>query len=274
MFAISIDRYAHTMALIDHEFGGVSTDLKLSLVAGYLHAFTTALRGKFSELWYIDGFAGTGERTVRHAAKKGDLFDPATEERIEHLRGSAQIAIDVTPPFDRLIFMDINKKHCKALRELRLKYPERQFHVLEGNANEAIQRVLRNRSWTNVRGVMFLDPYGMSVNWETLGSIRATEVIDVWYLFSLSGLFRQAALDLGAMDRSKHAAITRVLGTDEWETAFYRKTERIELFGQIEEERSRVVDVKAMEDFVWSRLSTLFPKVLKPFRLKDDRGIS
>jgi three-Cys-motif partner protein len=262
------------MTSSDHEFGGVSTDLKLSLVEGYLRAFTTALRGKFSELWYLDAFAGTGERTVRHAAKEGDLFDPATDERIERHRGSAQIAIDVSPAFDRLIFMDINPKHCEALRELRLKHSDRQIHVLEGNANEAIQRVLRNRPWDGIRGVMFLDPYGMSVNWETLGSIRATEAIDVWYLFSLSGLFRQAALDRGAVDQSKHAAITRVLGTNEWETAFYRKTEKLDLFGQIDEEHARVADVEAMEAFVWTRLSTLFPKVLKPFRLKDNRGIS
>ncbi|TIN59694.1 MAG: hypothetical protein E5Y29_29475, partial [Mesorhizobium sp.] len=38
----------------DHEFGNLSTDLKLSLVEEYLGAFTTALRSKFAELWYID----------------------------------------------------------------------------------------------------------------------------------------------------------------------------------------------------------------------------
>jgi len=43
----------------EHEFGGVSTDLKLSLVGAYLHEFTTALMGKF-DLCYIDAFAGTG----------------------------------------------------------------------------------------------------------------------------------------------------------------------------------------------------------------------
>ena len=37
------------MAISDHEFGGDSTDLKLSLVEGYLTAFTTALRKKFPQ---------------------------------------------------------------------------------------------------------------------------------------------------------------------------------------------------------------------------------
>ena len=88
----------------DHQFGGVSTDLKLSIVEGYLKAFTTALRPRFRELVYIDAFAGTGERTVAHAAVEANLWDDYTPARIERLRGSAKIAIDIVPPFDQLLF--------------------------------------------------------------------------------------------------------------------------------------------------------------------------
>ena len=52
------------MIAADHEFGSQATELKLSVVEAYLHAFTTELRGKFSELWYIDAFAGTGARSA------------------------------------------------------------------------------------------------------------------------------------------------------------------------------------------------------------------
>jgi three-Cys-motif partner protein len=261
------------MILSNHEFGGVSTDLKLSVVDGYLRAFTTALRGKFKDLWYIDAFAGTGERTVRRLAQDADLFDLATEERIERLRGSAKIAIDVRPPFDRLVFMDMNKRHCEALRLLQASNPERDIEVLESDANDAIERLLKSRNWSGTRAVMFLDPYGMSVNWTTLEAIKTSQAIDVWYLVSLSGLFRQAALDARALDQSKRLALTRMLGTDEWETAWYRRSERQDLFGAIEADRERVADVDAIEAFVHNRLSGLFPRVLKPLRLKDDRGI-
>jgi three-Cys-motif partner protein len=103
------------MTKVDHEFGSQDTDLKLSIVEGYLKAFTTALKGRFSELWYIDAFAGTGHRTVRVAARDGDLFDEPAPERVEQRRGSAQIAIDVTPPFDRLIFMEQRPRHVWPL---------------------------------------------------------------------------------------------------------------------------------------------------------------
>jgi len=261
------------MKSTDHEFGGVSTDLKLSVVDDYLRAFTTALRGKLKDLWYIDAFAGTGERTVRHSAQDAGLFDPATEERIERLRGSAQIAIDVRPPFDHLIFMDRNKKHCEALRALQANNPDRDIEVLEDDANDAIGRLLKSRRWNATRAVMFLDPYGMSVNWSTLEAIQATRAIDVWYLVSLYGLFRQAALDMQALDESKRSALTRMLGTEEWESSWYKRTDRTDLFGEVKANHERVANVDSIERFVHKRLSGLFPKVLKPMRLKDDRGV-
>ena len=71
---------------IDHEFGDQHTELKLSIVEKYLKFFTTALRGKFKELWYIDAFAGTGSRTVRHEERAAGLLDSGEPERIERRR--------------------------------------------------------------------------------------------------------------------------------------------------------------------------------------------
>jgi len=57
-------------------------------------------------------------RTVRVEAREGGLFDAPTSERVEQRRGSAQIAIDVDPKFDRLVFMDTKPTYCAALRDL------------------------------------------------------------------------------------------------------------------------------------------------------------
>ncbi|MGE5501903.1 MAG: three-Cys-motif partner protein TcmP, partial [Ignavibacteriales bacterium] len=156
-----------------HEFGNVSTDLKLSMVAGYLRAFTTALQHKPSpnrpfKLWYIDAFAGTGERTVRLAASEANLLGPSIEERIEARRGSAQIALNTEPQFNRLIFMERKLRHVAALQELAVRHPTRDITVLKGDANKHIQAATNWSGWKSVRAVMFLDPYGMGVEWETL----------------------------------------------------------------------------------------------------------
>lgn len=261
------------MAISDHEFGGVSTDLKLSLVGGYLSAFTTALRPSFSELWYIDAFAGTGERTVKIPGRAADILGPETEEKIERRRGSAKIAIDITPPFDRLVFIEKRLKHCAALRELKTHHAQRTIDVVPGDANAAIVHLIGSHNWAGTRAVMFLDPYGMSVDWVTLEAIQRTKAIDVWYLVSLAGLFRQATRDAEKLDSSKRSALTRMIGTSEWEAEWYNRSDRNDLFGNADERMARTAEVDDMEGYFGKRLRTLFPKVLPPLRLNDARGI-
>ena len=261
------------MAVSDHEFGGVSTDLKLSVVGEYLSAFTTALRPTFSELWYIDAFAGTGERTVVIPGRAADMLGPQVEERIERRRGSAKIAIDVIPAFDRLVFMEKRPRHCAALHELRASHPKRFIDVVEGDANEAIVSFIKRHNWAGTRAVMFLDPYGMAVEWRTLEAIRATEAIDVWYLVSLAGLFRQATRNAENPDESKRNALTRMIGTSNWETAWYQRFQHTDLLGEVDDVHARTVEVDDMEKYFGERLRGLFPKVLTPLRLNDDRGI-
>ncbi|TGS11349.1 three-Cys-motif partner protein TcmP [Mesorhizobium sp. M2E.F.Ca.ET.209.01.1.1] len=257
----------------DHEFGNLSTDLKLSLVEGYLRAFSHALKSKFPELWYIDAFAGTGERTVKVAGAAATDILPAIEERIERRRGSARIALDVSPGFSRYVFMDKKKRHCEALADLSKEYPGRLIEIVRGDANKAIEAELASQRWIGKRAVMFLDPYGMDVAWSTLEAIRKTEAIDVWYLVSLAGLFRQAAHDPKNLTPEKRIALTRMLGTDEWEEAWYKRAEHTDLLGNIDEVHQRTADVAAMEKFVGKRLESLFPKVLPPRRLRNDRGV-
>lgn len=261
------------MANVDHEFGGVSTELKLSVVENYLKAFTTALRRRFDQLWYIDAFAGTGSRTVRLAATEGNLIEPPAAERVEQLRGSARIALDIHPAFDRCIFIDQDPSHCDALRALAAERTSRTIEVLDGDANARLQEILQSRTWGGTRAVMFLDPYGMSVDWDTLQAVRGTEAIDVWYLVSLSGIFRQAARDSSAIDRSKRASLNRMFGEDRWEVAWYKSETVQDLFGNIDKKRKRTANVDDMELYVHERLGQLFPKVLKPLRLASAGGV-
>jgi three-Cys-motif partner protein len=255
----------------DHEFGGISTDLKLSVVGDYLHAFTTALNGKF-ELCYVDAFAGTGERTVRHAERQETLLEPSSVESIERRRGSARIAIETNPPFDRLVFMDLKKRHCEALDQLKSEYPNRRIDVVRADANEAILTAIRQQDWRSTRAVMFLDPYGMHVRWETLEAIQSTHAIDVWYLVSLAGLFRQATRNGQALSEQKRHAITRMLGTPDWEDEWYRPSESRDLFAKEGSDRFRAASVEEIESYVGHRLKKLFPQVLAPLRLRNERN--
>ena len=252
----------------EHEFGSQDTDLKLSLVEAYLKHFTIALRGKFPQLWYFDAFAGTGERTVRVAARDGDLFDEAIPESVERRRGSASIAIDVDPPFDQIVFVEKRAKSIAALRTLRDQHKGRNIEVIAGDANCELVEAIGRADWSRTRAAMFLDPYGMNVDWETLKAVASTRAIDVWYLFSLSGLYRQAARNAEAIDSTKRAAITRILGTDEWERELYAPPAQGDLWDDTAE-LQRTADVRGLETYVKARLQTIFPAVLPPKALAD-----
>jgi three-Cys-motif partner protein len=243
-------------AAADHEFGGQDTELKLSVVEAYLKSYTKALRGKWPELWYIDAFAGTGYRTERVAAQSGDLFNDNSPERIEQRRGSAKIALDVEPAFNRLVFMEQNPRHCEALNDLKTQYPGRDIEVVRGDANQLIRGGIEWDGWRRTRAVMFLDPYGMSVDWSTLEAIAKTRAIDVWYLFSLSGLYRQAARRIDDVDPVKRIALTRMLGTDEWERELYAPAAQGNLLDD-PAELQREADVRGLEAYVKTRLKTI-----------------
>jgi three-Cys-motif partner protein len=253
----------------DHEFGSQDTDLKLSVVEAYIQAYTKALTGKWPELWYIDAFAGTGSRTVRVAARAGDLFDASAPEQVEHRRGSARIALDVHPPFNRVVFMEKNPLYCAALQELKSQYPNRDIDVIEGDANGLIRNEINWEGWKRTRAVMFLDPYGMTVEWDTLQSIAKTKAIDIWYLFSLSGLYRQAARRIESVDPIKRAAITRMLGSNAWERELYSPPPQLDLLSPLGDpaDLQRAADVKGLEKYVRARLGELFPVVLEPLSL-------
>jgi three-Cys-motif partner protein len=251
---------------IDHEFGGQHTELKLSIVESYLKFFSTALRPHFANLIYIDAFAGTGKRTVRVEARAGNLLDEAVQESVEQRRGSAQIAIDVVPHFTKLIFIEQNPRYCEALNAVAAAHSGRDIEVIEGDANSELARVLAAIDWKDTRAVLFLDPYGMEVEWSTLAAIAATKCIDVWFLFSLSGLYRQATRDKRSIDDDKRQALNRMLGTTAWEDELYSKQTHGGLFGN-ETTELRNADVKGLESYVKARLETIFPKVFDPMPL-------
>lgn len=259
-----------TKPIDEHEFGGQHTEIKLAIVEKYLKRYSAALHTRFNDVWYIDAFAGTGSRTVVVKARNGDLFDEPVAEYVEQRRGSAKIAIDINPTFERLVFMDVRPRHVAALNALKAEHPLRNIDVVQGNANTLIRNEIRWDGWKSTRAVMFLDPYGMEVEWETLVSIAETKAIDVWYLFPLSGLYRQAAHDMAKIDETKAKAITRMLGTEAWKDELYSDIPQMaDLLTGMEagEMRQRNANVAGLERYVKSRLGTIFSAVLDPYQL-------
>jgi three-Cys-motif partner protein len=246
-------------------FGGQWSLVKLNTVAAYLKAFNTALKFQNFERVYIDAFAGSGDFAYSTTGA-GPLFDQAEALRMH--AGSARRALETDPPFHRLTFIEKDARNIASLRVLADADPGRRATVVPGDANDEVTRICKQTPWSKTRGVIFLDPFGNSVDWTTLQDVARTN-LDVWYLFPLSGVYRNAPLDQAALTSDKRATITRILGTDEWEERFYRPPQQHDrtLFDLPVAGSRRTANVDGIEAFVKERLARIFPLVMEPRRL-------
>lgn len=251
-----------------HEFGGNWTDEKLLRVRKYLTAYATILKKKF-KFAYIDAFAGTGYRENKVNTDNENQLSLFNEAELKEIgafsEGSARIALKTNPPFDKYIFIEKSKKHFSELQRLKDEFPDKakQIELVNDNANEYLLDRCNNYKWQNHRAVLFLDPYGMQVGWETIKAIAKTEAIDLWYLFPLGiGLNRLLKKDHKSIPESWKIKITNILGTNEWENTFYNDVEVQTLFGN-QTSKEKVTDFYKISNFVVERLKSIFPGVAK-----------
>lgn len=256
------------------EFGGPWSLIKTDMVERYVSFFNTALKDKRFDRVYIDAFAGTGAFTYVDDSNADTLFE--NDKATVH-RGSAAVALEADPPFHKILFIERTKENVSSLNTLIARSRHPYARVRHGDANEILREVCRPSAWRRSRGIIFLDPFGMSVEWNTLDLVAKTRALDVWYLFPLAGTVRNLPLDAAQLDEDKRKAVSRILGTDDWYEEFYEvdRHQRINLFGQVAPaSASRKARVDDIEKFVLRRLRTIFAHVEEPRRLKAKGNIS
>lgn len=255
-----------------HGFGGEWTTRKLQVVANYLQSYTTALQGKptpeqpFSKA-FIDAFAGTGYRSARRDDSQSDdaqglLFpDLAEEEPQELLDGSARLALETEPPFDKYIFIEKSPARCRELEDLRREFPHLadRIEIQQGEANETIQD-LCDKDWSSNRAVLFLDPYGLQVEWATIEAIASTQAIDLWLLFPLGIGVNRLLTRSGDIPDSWRRRLDLLLGTEDWYDEFYAVEKRPTLFGRDEEQVVKAT-METIGAYFNDRLSEIFAGV-------------
>lgn len=248
-------------------FGGPWTEVKLEMVTAYLHAYALVMKKqRHLHLSYIDAFAGTGFRST---GRPGDLF--GDDQSI--VAGSARLALEVDPPFDRYVFIESDRKRFAELQRLAEHRSDLADRMIfrRGNANRELVELCRSSDWSFGRAVVFLDPFGTQVDWTTLEALAATRAMDVWYLVP-TGIAINRMLPRGG--RPAHhwqARINRMLGDGFWET-FYRIEESTDLFGKTSEEARREADLQHIGAGVIARLSTIFPAVARRGAILRARG--
>ncbi len=237
-------------------FGSAHTEKKLGLVAHYLERYATALKNQPFKKLYIDAFAGTGSWTGR-SQSDGPSLPLLDVEDIKE--GSAVRALRVEPPFDHYIFIEKSRRKSSALRRLGQEFPDRakRMEVITNDANEAIQELCQRTDWRKSRAVVFLDPYGFEVRWETVEVLARTRAVDLWYLVPTGiGINRQITRD-GRILPEGGKRIDAMLGTTEWRSRLVRTETTVDLFG-LQTHSLKAGGIDEIAELVLERLAGIF----------------
>src|SRR5216683_3510713 len=83
------------------------------------------------------------------------------------------------------IFLSTNLKGASVTIEREHSTLHSRCVFRHGDANTVLKAWCRERDLKKERAVVFLDPYGMQVEWSTIEALAATKAVDLWYLFPL-----------------------------------------------------------------------------------------
>lgn len=259
-------------------FGNQDTQKKQGVVVNYLKSYLRVMSKKDFHLTYVDAFAGCGARidAAKHETKQQSFLienKPALPKI-----GTALEAVQLDPGFDRCVFGDLNEKHLQALRErvLALKHGRLVLPEIEIMRMDANDLVRKECAWIagdkNRRAVMFLDPYGMQVEWRSLQEISRCPGIDLWLLLP-TGMAVSRMMPRRKVQNPKWGEkLDLFYGSTEWRGEFYRQ--KVGLWGDLE--RERLSNLQDIVDFSMKRLESIFGNGLYrlPLTLKTDRKIT
>lgn len=253
-----------------HKFGGPWTEVKLDAVQYYLECYAKALTWAGMDIWYIDAFAGSGQRESERQV--GGIFENRPIETIiETLDGSARRAMQVTPPFGHFVFIENDPERCAALSALKDE-AHRDIKIIQGEANATLVDLLAREPWlrkdrSKSRGVVFLDPYALGLNWSTLQALADTRVMDVWYLFPLEAVLRQLSRNISGVG-VKAPKLDKVL-SPAWRDLYKLAPPDPFLPNDMfdhrpKEELQRAANAAQVEEWFRGELAKVFPYVPEP----------
>lgn len=237
------------------KFGGAHTEKKLEKLEAYLKAFSTALKNQNFKLIFFDAFAGTGDVQI---ADEAPLLE-GVDEYAPFIKGSAQRALNFGTAFDKYIFVEKSRSKARHLEVLRSQYPAiaDRIEIRHGDANTELKNFCANTDWQTNRAVVFLDPFGNQVGWETVSTLAQTQAIDLWYLFPAGlGVLRQISKKKG-VHKTHEASLDNLLGTQDWRTAFIETKSVADLF-EIKENQERRATVESVTRFMVDRMRGVF----------------
>lgn len=248
-------------------FGDKHTVQKLETVERYLQAYVTALKFKSFKLLYVDACAGSGSSVPKGALEQYhpnqvplDGMSSPIVDTDAIIVGSAIRALGVNPPFHEYLLNDKKQANVDALRQsVRENFAEiaDRVELTTLDANEMLQSLCLSQNWRETRAVVFLDPFGLQINYDTLQLLGRTKAVDLWYLVPVFAMYRQVSGD-GQINADGGPRVDLALGTNAWRKVAVVEEASTDLFNQRHLRSRRAVDIAWFEKIAKERLGAAF----------------
>jgi three-Cys-motif partner protein len=212
------------------------------------------------DYYYIDAFSGS----VRPRAKD--------EER--YINGSPIRALQTEPKFDGYWFVDVNPQRVERVEKLREDFPNQIIQTYQGNCNDILcNEIIPKIPYSSKkRAFVFLDPYGLQVDWKTVRELADTKTCDIFVNFSIMAVTRLLPRDQNP-DPEFVKQIDQVMGNTEWITQIYRESPatQLSLFSNLAEPTlsREKIDPDWLARLYTEQLSSLFPHVSRPVLMRN-----
>jgi three-Cys-motif partner protein len=247
-----------------NQFGGNWTEEKMDIVVKYASAYLTIMNKQdWVKTIYFDGFAGSG------------FIETDTSDQLK--KGTALRILDISEPkpFDIYYFVELKEEHAKTLRSNLSDHPLRQnIHIRREDCNNkllALSEYLKvNKSY---RALAFVDPYGMSVKWSSIESLKSLGV-DLWILVPTGIGVNRLLINDGKISESWMEKLESFMGYSREEIMkhFYKLSTRQTLFGE-ETNITKEKDAAMLAGELYSRkLKQVFSAVSKPFVMRNSQN--
>ena len=279
---------------------------KLARLHMYLNPYTTILKEQTAwceGFYYVDAFAGPGFHEIRKPLignaenSSSSFFDDFEEvecieeisqssnDQRELIDGSPRIALNLKYPFTSYFFVELSTARVGLLQQLQTEYSSHDIHIVQADCRKFLHDFALNTKWSKKRAVVFLDPFGMQVDWETIEVLARTRSIEIFLNFPAGmAINRMLPRDHTKITSGNRNKLDRYFGTDQWFSEFYftrPKTGQMNFFEEIDAEITPEQDViskvrnanKRLATWYRKRLGTVFRKVSKAALIRTSRGV-
>lgn len=257
---------------------------KLDRLAKYLNAYTTIMKGQewCKGYHYIDAFAGPGMHELRQQSESPIDTQPALieflddgaepEEQQQFLDGSPRVALDLQFPFTNYIFVERSQERIEALKQLQAEYgATRKIHIRQRDCTEYLREIAAHPrlNWKKNRALVFLDPFGMQVGWQTIVELAAVKGIEIFLNFPVGMAIQRLLLRRPEnFTDAQRRRLDDYFGSPDWMPTLYKSHRTL-----FNEDAHQKVDDSGLALLNWyrDRLRQLFKHVSKAALIRNTR---